>query len=60
MNVNVNQLEQELDMQVYVSEKDTAVYVRLTGFGDVDDASEYADYLNKNLALLLMESEVIH
>ena len=60
MNVNVNQLEQELDMQVYVSEKDTAVYVRLTGFGDVDDASEYADYLNKNLALLLMESEDIH
>jgi hypothetical protein len=60
MNVNVNQSEQDLDMQVYVSEKDTAVYIRLTGFGDVDDASEYADYLNKNLALLLMESEVIH
>ncbi len=50
----------ELDMQVMVNEKDNSVYVKLTGFDDVDDASDYADYLSKNLPLLLFETEVIH
>lgn len=49
-----------LDMQVYVSEKDKCIYVKLTGFEDTDDASDYAEYLSKNLPLLLMETEVIH
>lgn len=58
--MNTNQTSQDLDMQVYVSEKDSAIYVKLTGFDDVDEASEYAEFLTKNLPLLLMESEVIH
>jgi hypothetical protein len=49
-----------LDMQVYVSEKDNTVYIKLTGFDDVDEASDYAEYLSKNLPLLLMETEVVH
>lgn len=49
-----------LDMQVYVHEKDKTIYVKLTGFEDVNDASDYAEYLSKNLPLLLMETEVIH
>lgn len=49
-----------LDMQVYVNEKDKSIYVKLTGFDDVDDASDYAEYLSKNLPLLLMETEVVH
>jgi len=48
-----------LDMQVFVNEKDKSIYVKLTGFEDVDDASDYAEYLSKNLPLLLMETEVI-
>ncbi len=55
-----NSMLTELDMQVIVSESDNSVYVKLTGFDDVDDASDYADYLTKNLPLLLFESEVIH
>lgn len=50
----------ELDMQVIVSESDNTVYVKLTGFDDADDASDYADYLTKNLPLLLFETQVIH
>ena len=50
----------QLDMQVIVSESDNAVYVKLTGFDDADDASDYADYLTKNLPLLLFETQVIH
>jgi hypothetical protein len=49
----------ELDMEVIVSE-DTTVYVKLTGFENLADADSYADYLTKNLPLLLFESEVIH
>lgn len=49
----------DLDMQVYVTEKETAIYVKLTGFDDMDEASEYAEWLSKNLPLLLMETEVI-
>jgi hypothetical protein len=60
--MNVNSIEglSDLDMQVYVTEKDTAIYVKLTGFDTIDDASEYADFLSKTLPLLLMETEVIH
>jgi hypothetical protein len=49
----------ELDMEIIVSE-DTSVYVKLTGFENLADADSYADYLTKNLPLLLFESEVIH
>jgi hypothetical protein len=49
----------ELDMEIIVSE-DTSVYVKLTGFENLADADSYADYLIKNLPLLLFESEVIH
>ena len=49
-----------LDMQVYVNENDKSIYIQLTGFEDIDDASNYAEYLSKNLPLLLMETEVIH
>lgn len=60
MSNEMNAMGTDLDMQVYVSDKDTAIYVKLTGFDDIDDASEYAEFLTKNLPLLLMESEVIH
>jgi hypothetical protein len=46
-------------MEIIVSE-DTSVYVKLTGFENLADADSYADYLTKNLPLLLFESEVIH
>jgi hypothetical protein len=56
----INPGSTDVDMQVYVTEKDTAIYVKFTGFDDTDEASEYADWLVKNLPLLLMETEVIH
>jgi hypothetical protein len=50
----------ELSMQVLVSERDNSVYVKLEGFDDLDDAESYAEFLSKNLPLLLFESEIIH
>jgi hypothetical protein len=50
----------ELDLEVILSEDDKTVYVKLTGFDNVEDADKYASYLVENLPLMLFESEVIH
>jgi hypothetical protein len=51
---------QKLSLEVIVSEDDTAVYVKLTGFDDLASADNYASYLVDALPLLLFESEVKH
>lgn len=51
---------QKLSLEVIVSEDDTAVYVKLTGFDDLESADNYASYLVDALPLLLFESEVKH
>lgn len=50
----------ELNLEVILSEDDKTVYVKLTGFDNVDDADKYASYLVEHLPLMLFESEVIH
>ena len=49
-----------LDLDVFVSEDDNAVYVKLTGFDTIEEADKYADYLVDALPLMLFESEVKH
>lgn len=60
MSENINAVNAELSMQIIVNEKDSSVYVKLEGFEDLDDAESYAEFLNKNLPLLLFETTVIH
>ncbi len=50
----------KLSMEVIVSEDDTSVYVKLSGFDNVEDADKYADYLAENLPLMLFQTEVVH
>ena len=50
----------ELDLEVILSEDDKTVYVKLTGFDNVEDADNYASYLVENLPLMLFESKVMH
>ena len=50
----------ELDLEVILSEDDKTVYVKLTGFENVEDADKYASYLVEHLPLMLFESEVVH
>jgi hypothetical protein len=59
MSENIIGASAELSMQIIVSEKDSSVYVKLEGFEDLDDAEQYAEYLNKNLPLLLFETTII-
>lgn len=49
-----------LDFEVILSEEDKTVYVKLTGFDNLEDADNYATYLTENLPLMLFESDVIH
>lgn len=49
-----------LDMEVVVSEEDNSVYIKLSGFDDLDDADEYATYLMDALPLMLFQSDIKH
>lgn len=51
---------QQLDLEVIVSEQDATVYVKLTGFEDVESADSYATFLVKHLPLMLFESNILH
>jgi hypothetical protein len=55
-----NIVKTELDMEVIVSEEDNVVYVKLEGFDNIEDADQYANYLQENLPLMLFESQIIH
>lgn len=52
--------EIELAMEVRLVEDELAVYVKITGFENLEDADGYAEYLADNLPLLLFNSEVKH
>lgn len=49
-----------LDLEVMVSESDNAVYVKFTGFENIEEADDYADYLTETLPLMLFESGTKH
>ncbi len=46
----------DLDIEVAVSNEDPVVYVKFSGFEDIEDAEEYAEFLAETLPLLLFES----
>lgn len=50
----------ELSIEVLVSEEDTSVYVKFTGFEDINDADAYAEHLVDYLPLVLFQSEIKH
>lgn len=60
MIVPSNAQATKLDLEVIVSEDDTAVYVKLTGFDNLEDADNYANHLTEHLPLMLFESEIRH
>lgn len=49
-----------LHLEVLVSEEDNSVYVKFTGFEDINEADAYAEFLTGYLPLILFESEVKH
>jgi hypothetical protein len=49
----------DVDIQVVVSDDAPEVYVKFSGFDDMEDAEEYAQFLADTLPLLLFESTKI-
>jgi hypothetical protein len=48
--------DDDIDIEVSLDEEDNSVYVRFSGFSDLEDAEEYAEMLANTLHLLLFES----
>ena len=47
----------DIDIEVMsTTDDEPAVYVKFTGFGDAEDAEEYAEFLAETLPLLLFET----
>lgn len=49
-----------LDVQVLVNESDNTVYVKFDGFDTIEEADEYASFLQEHLQLILFQSEILH
>lgn len=58
--INPNSEGKELGLQVLVVEEDNSVYVKFTGFEDITEADQYAEYLLEVLPLILFESGTQH
>lgn len=58
MSIEVKEIP--LEIEVRLVEEERAVYVQFSGFENVEDAEEYAEFLADNLPLLLFNSEVKH
>lgn len=43
----------DLNVEVLTSAEDATVYVKFTGFDDMDEAEDYAEFLAETLPLLL-------
>jgi hypothetical protein len=48
--------DDDVEIEVTLNEEDNSVYVRFSGFSDLEDAEEYAEMLANTLPLLLFES----
>ena len=51
--------QSDINIEIAVVNDGTDVYVRFAGFGDYEEAKEYAQYLAETLPLLLFESTTI-
>lgn len=46
----------DIDIEVVMSQDEPSVYVKFSGFEDMEDAEEYAEFLAETLPLLLFET----
>lgn len=46
----------DIDIEVVTSSDDPVVYVKFSGFEDMEDAEEYAEFIAETLPLLLFQS----
>jgi len=49
----------DIDIEVVTSSDEAVVYVKFSGFDDLEDAEDYAEFLAETLPLLLFQSTQI-
>lgn len=49
-----------IDLEIIIVEDDNSIFVQFTGFDDIDQLEDYADFLHEHLPLMLFQSKVQH
>lgn len=52
--------DNNIDMEIIIVEDDNSIFVHFTGFEDIDQVEDYAEFLNDHLRLMLFQSKVQH
>lgn len=52
--------DNNIDLDIIVVEDDNTIFVQFTGFEDIDQVEDYAEFLSKHLPLMLFQTEVKH
>lgn len=49
-----------IEMDIIIVEDDNSIFVQFTGFEDIDQVEDYADFLHDHLPLMLFQAKVQH
>ena len=49
-----------IEMDIIIVEDDNSIFVQFTGFENIDDVEDYADFLHEHLPLMLFQSRIQH
>lgn len=49
-----------INLEIIVVEEDNTIFVHFTGFEDITEVEDYADFLQEHLPLMLFQSRVQH
>ena len=52
--------DNNIEMDIIIVEDDNSIFVQFTGFEDIDQVEDYAEFLNDHLPLMLFQSKVQH
>ena len=49
-----------IEFEIIIVEDDNTIFVQFTGFEDIDQVEDYAEFLHDHLPLMLFQSKVQH
>lgn len=49
-----------IDLEVAINPEDFSIYIRIKGFDNLEDTTEYANFLTDSLPLILFNSDTKH
>lgn len=49
-----------IELDIIIVEDDNTIFVQFTGFEDIEQVEDYAEFLHDHLPLMLFKSEIKH